>query len=496
MNLLCACQIEGDKALFKRILIANRGEIAVRIIRACKEIGIQTVAIYSEADKDSMHVQLADEAIFIGKAESNDSYLNILKIINAAILSDSEAIHPGYGFLSENDQFAELCISSNIAFIGPSAEAIRKMGNKSLAREVMIRAGVPVIPGSAKIVEDETSALEIAGNIGYPVLVKASAGGGGKGMRIAYNNDDLMSCFHLAQSEAQVSFQNSDIYIEKYIENGRHVEVQVLADNFGKIIHLRERECSIQRRYQKLIEETPSPAIDERLRERICEAAIHAAHAVGYSNAGTVEFILDEKKNFYFMEMNTRIQVEHSITEMITEVDIVKEQIRIAAGERLTYHQSDISCNGHAIECRINAEDPHNDFMPSPGKVTHYSPPEGMGVRVDSHLFNGYSIPHYYDSLIAKLVVHAKDRKSAIKLMKKALHEYCIEGIDTTIPFHLKVLHEQDFLNGTYSTKLIERMSNKNVDKYDSEYEDIPVLMCEGVHGCYDEYHGDELLYA
>ena len=375
MKLLCVSPIEGNNALFKRILIANRGEIAVRIIRACNEMGIQTVAIYSEADKDSMHVQHADEAICIGQAKSKDSYLNIPKIINAALNSESEAIHPGYGFLSENDRFAEFCHSANITYIGPRPDAIRKMGNKSIARDMMIKAGVPVIPGSIGIVEDEIKALEMADKIGYPVLVKASAGGGGKGMRIAHNSESLISCFHLSQSEAQVSFDNSEIYIEKYIDNGRHIEVQVLADNYGNTIHLRERECSIQRRYQKLIEETPSPALDDRLRKRICEAAIKAARAVGYSNAGTVEFILDKKGNFYFMEMNTRIQVEHTITEMITGVDIVKEQIRIAAGESLTYRQSDITCNGHAIECRINAEDPDNDFMPSPGKVTKYSPP-------------------------------------------------------------------------------------------------------------------------
>lgn len=475
--------------MFKRILIANRGEIAVRIIRACKEMGIKTVAIYSEADKNSLHVQFADEAICIGAAESKDSYLNIPKIINAALESESEAIHPGYGFLSENDSFAEFCHTANITFIGPQPDAIRKMGNKSVARDVMIKAGVPVIPGSIGIVEDEKKALEMADKIGYPVLVKASAGGGGKGMRIAHNSDSLISSFHVSQNEAKVSFENSEIYIEKYIDNARHIEIQVLADNYGNIIHLRERECSVQRRYQKLIEETPSPALDESLRKSICEAAIHAAHAVGYTNAGTVEFIIDDNRHFYFMEMNTRIQVEHSITEMITGVDIVKEQIRIAAGERMTYRQRDITCNGHAIECRINAEDPDNNFMPSPGKVTNYFPPVGSGVRVDSHLYKGYSIPHYYDSLIAKLVVHAKDRKTAIEQMKKALSGFIIEGINTTIPFHLKVLQFPEFLSGFYSTKLIEKTINSNdVTAKDSGFEDIPLLINEGAHGCFDEH--------
>ena len=357
----------------------------------------------------------------------------------------------------------------------------------------MIKAGVPVIPGSTGIIKDENEALEIANMIGYPVMIKASAGGGGKGMRIAYNSESLISCFQISQGEAQVSFGNSEIYIEKYVDNGRHIEVQVLADNYGNIIHLRERECSIQRRHQKLIEETPSPALDDRLRERMCDATIRAAKAVGYTNAGTVEFILDKKGNFYFMEMNTRIQVEHPITEMITGVDIVKEQIRIAANERLTYNQRDITCNGHSIECRINAEDPDNDFMPSPGKVTQYSPPKGTGVRLDSHLFYGYSIPHYYDSLIAKLIVHAKDRKSAIEHMRKALQEYYIEGIKTTIPFHLKVLQNPAFYKGVYSTRLIEEEYNSKKNKLTSDtFEDSYLRVEEYIlaaHGCLDEIH-------
>jgi len=475
--------------MFSKILIANRGEIAVRIIKACNEMGIKTVSVYSEADKDSMHVQLADETLCIGKAESKDSYLNIKKIIGAAMLCEAEAIHPGYGFLSEKDRFAECCYSSNIAFIGPQPDAIRKMGDKSVARSVMMKAGVPVIPGSTGIVEDESAVLDIAGKIGYPVMIKASAGGGGKGLRIAYNNESLLSCYHISQSEAQVSFGNNEIYIEKYVDNGRHIEVQILADNYGNTIHLRERECSIQRRHQKLLEETPSPALDDSLRERMGKAAIKAAQAVGYSNAGTIEFLFDKNEKFYFIEMNTRIQVEHPITEMITGVDLIKEQIRIAAGERLTYRQRDIICNGHSIECRINAEDPDNDFMPSPGKVTQYSPPKGTGVRLDSHLYEGYSIPHHYDSLIAKVIVHAKDRKSAIEHMRKALAEYYIEGIKTTIPFHLNVLQSPDFLKGEYSTKLIgEKFSNEETSTV-TGFDESLLLVKEGAHGCYDEIH-------
>ena len=479
--------------MLSKILIANRGEIAVRIIKTCKEMGIRTVAVYSEADNDSLHVQLADETVCIGKAESKDSYLNIPKIINAALISGAEAIHPGYGFLSENDRFAECCHLLNIIFIGPPPDAIKKMGNKSVARDVMMRVGVPVIPGSTGIVKDEVEALAVVDTIGYPVMIKASAGGGGKGMRIAHNSKSLISCFNLSQSEAQVSFGNNEIYIEKFVDNGRHIEVQVLADNYGNTIHLKERECSIQRRHQKLIEETPSPALDNGLRERMCEAATRAAKAVGYTNAGTVEFLLDKNGNFFFMEMNTRIQVEYPITEMITGMDIVKEQIRIAAGERLAYHQKDITCNGHAIECRINAEDPENDFMPSPGKVTKYYLPTGTGVRVDSHLFNGYSIPHYYDSLIAKLIVHAKDRKSAIDHMRKALQEYYIEGVKTTIPFHLNVLQNPDILKGAYSTKFIEEKYMAKINGLTSDvFEDSFFFVEEFIpaaHGCFEEIY-------
>ena len=442
--------------MFSKVLIANRAEIALRIIRACKETGIRTVVVYSGADRDSLHVQFADEAICIGKPQSKESYLNIPAIISAAEVTDVEAIHPGYGFLSENAHFAEICESCKITFIGPPPEAIRKMGDKSVARETMKKARVSVVPGSEGVIKDEKEAIKVAEKISYPVMIKASAGGGGKGMRIAHNKESLISGFHMAKNEAQAAFGNNEVYIEKYIDQARHIEIQVLADKFGNTIHLRERECSIQRRHQKLIEETPSPAINNRLRERMGEAGVRAAKAVGYTSAGTVEFILDKQGNFYFMEMNTRIQVEHPITEMTTGVDLVKEQIRIAAGERLAYQQKDITCNSHSIECRINAEDPDNNFMPSPGEVTQYCPPGGPGVRIDSHLYKGYVIPPYYDSLIAKLIVHAEDRKSAIVRMKRALQEFIIEGVKTTIPFHLEVLNHGDFQKGKYSTKFIE----------------------------------------
>ncbi len=443
--------------MFSKVLIANRGEIALRIIRACREMGISTVAVFSQADRDSLHVRFADEAICIGKAPSNESYLEIPKIISAAEIADVDAIHPGYGFLSENTHFVEICEACNIAFIGPSTLAINKMGDKCIARETMMKAKVPVVPGSDGAIRDEAEALKAAKRIGYPIMIKASAGGGGKGMRIAHNQESLISGFHMAQREARASFNNDEVYFEKYIDEARHIEVQILADKFGNTIHLKERECSIQRRHQKLIEETPSAAISEKLREEMGKAAIKAAKAVDYYSAGTVEFIFDKQRNYYFMEMNTRIQVEHPITEMITGVDLLKEQIRIAAGEKLSYKQKDINCNGHSIECRINAEDPDNNFMPSPGKVIAYNPPGGLGVRVDSHLYEGYSVPPYYDSLIAKLVVHAEDRKSAIARMKRALEEYIIEGVKTTIPFHLKVLNHGDFQKGDYSTKFIEQ---------------------------------------
>ena len=442
--------------MFNKVLIANRGEIALRVIRACKELGIKTVAVYSEADKDSLPVRFADEAICIGEPKSSESYLNIPAIISAAEITDVDAIHPGYGFLSERAHFAEICESCKITFIGPPPVAIRKMGDKSVAKDTMRQAKIPTVPGSDGVVKNEQDAIKIAERINYPVMIKASAGGGGKGMRIAHNRPSLVSSLQMAQTEAQAAFGNNEVYIEKYIDGARHIEVQVLADKFGNTIHLRERECSIQRRHQKLIEETPSPAINSKTREKMGETAVKVAKAVGYYSAGTVEFILDKNGSFYFMEMNTRIQVEHPITELITGVDLVKEQIRIAAGEKLKLAQKDISCNGHAIECRINAEDPDNNFMPSPGKVTMYHSPGGLGVRIDSHLYTGYSVPPYYDSLIAKLIVHADDRRQAIARMRCALGEFIVEGIKTTIPFHLRVLDNPDFQKGEYSTKFIE----------------------------------------
>ena len=442
--------------MFNKVLIANRGEIALRVIRACKELGIKTVAVYSEADKDSLPVRFADEAICIGEPKSSESYLNIPAIISAAEITDVDAIHPGYGFLSERAHFAEICESCKITFIGPPPVAIRKMGDKSVAKDTMRQAKIPTVPGSDGVVKNEQDAIKIAERINYPVMIKASAGGGGKGMRIAHNRPSLVSSLQTAQTEAQAAFGNNEVYIEKYIDGARHIEIQVLADKFGNTIHLRERECSIQRRHQKLIEETPSPAINSKTREKMGETAVKVAKAVGYYSAGTVEFILDKNGSFYFMEMNTRIQVEHPITELITGVDLVKEQIRIAAGEKLKLAQKDISCNGHAIECRINAEDPDNNFMPSPGKVTMYHSPGGLGVRIDSHLYTGYSVPPYYDSLIAKLIVHADDRRQAIARMRCALGEFIVEGIKTTIPFHLRVLDNPDFQKGEYSTKFIE----------------------------------------
>lgn len=439
-----------------KVLVANRGEIALRIIRACKEMGIGTVAVFSEADRDSLHVRFADEAICIGKAESKTSYLNIPAIMSVAEITDVDAIHPGYGFLSENAHFAEVCESSNIAFIGPSHEAITRMGDKSIARKTMMNAKVPVVPGSEGVIKDEKEAIDIAEKIGYPIMIKASAGGGGKGMRVAHNRQSLVSGFYMARNEAQSAFNSNDIYIEKYIDEARHIEIQILADKFGNTIHLMERECSIQRRHQKLIEETPSPAINNKLREKMGDTAKKAAKAVGYYSAGTVEFILDKHDNFYFMEMNTRIQVEHPITEMVTNVDLIKEQIRIAAGERLEIRQKNITCNGHSIECRINAEDPNNNFNPSPGKITELHLPGGPGIRIDSHIYKDYIVPSHYDSLIAKLIVHAENRESAIIRMKRALDEFFIEGIKTTIQFNLKVLNNSGFKSGNYSTKFID----------------------------------------
>lgn len=441
---------------FQKILIANRGEIAVRIIRACKEMGIFTVAVFSEADRDALHVRLADEAYCIGPTSSKDSYLNYANIMSVATLTEVDAIHPGYGFLAENADFAEICESCNITFIGPSPAAISKMGDKSIAKQTMKEAGVPVIPGSDGLVEDMEEAVRVAREIGYPVLIKATAGGGGKGIRIAEDEESLIRQITNAQQEAENAFGNAGVYLEKYLTGMRHVEVQILADKHGNVVHLGERDCSIQRRRQKLIEEAPSPAITPEIRARMGEAAVRAAKAVEYSGAGTIEFLLDPDGNFYFMEMNTRIQVEHPVTEMITNVDIIKEMIRIAEGQPLSFTQEDITFNGWSIECRINAENPERNFMPSPGVVDFYLPPGGTGVRVDSAVYPGYTISPHYDSMIAKLIVWGRDRQEAIERMKRALSEFAIEGVHTTIPFHLKLLNHPRFVQGDFDIKFLD----------------------------------------
>jgi acetyl-CoA carboxylase biotin carboxylase subunit len=444
--------------LFKKILIANRGEIAVRIIRACKELGIKTVAVYSDVDKDSLHTKFADESICIGPASSAQSYNNIPSILTSAEITDSEAIHPGYGFLSENPHFAEACLTSGITFIGPSPESIRLGGDKAKARQVMKRRGVPVVPGSEGVVASEEAALKTAKKIGFPVIIKASAGGGGRGMRIASSEEELDKLYFMAQREALTAFGNGELYIEKYIPEIRHVEVQIIADTKGDVLHLGERDCSIQRRHQKLIEESPSPIATEKFRKKIGEYAVKAAKATKYKNAGTVEFIVDSEGNIYFMEMNTRLQVEHPVTEYVSGIDIVKEQIRIAAGFPLEMKQTQIKLAGHAIECRINAEDPER-FIPCPGRITFMSLPGGPGVRVDTAAYNGCVIPSHYDSLVAKLIVHGKDRSDAISKMKRALDEFIIEGIKTTIPFHKRVLNDPDFYNGTFTTSFVEKFN-------------------------------------
>ncbi|MEC2056872.1 acetyl-CoA carboxylase biotin carboxylase subunit [Peribacillus psychrosaccharolyticus] len=443
--------------MIKKILIANRGEIAVRIIRACKELGIETVAVFSEADREALHVQLADEAYCIGPKSSKDSYLNITNIISTAKLTGTDAIHPGYGFLAENADFAELCRECSLIFIGPSPEAISKMGTKDVARETMKDAGVPIVPGSKGIIKDTAEAVELAEKLGYPVIIKATAGGGGKGIRVARNEQELVKGINITQQEAATAFGNPGVYLEKFIEDFRHVEIQVMADNHGNAIHLGERDCTIQRRLQKLVEESPSPALDGEIRQEMGQAAVKAALAVDYSGAGTVEFIYDYKnRKFYFMEMNTRIQVEHPVTEMVTGVDLIKEQIRVASNEKLSLSQSDVQFNGWAIECRINAENPEKNFMPSAGKIQMYLPPGGYGVRVDSAAYPGYVIPPYYDSMIAKLIVHAPSRAEAINKMKRALSEFAIEGIHTTIPFHSKLLQHEQFVSGEFNTKFLE----------------------------------------
>jgi len=443
--------------VLKKILIANRGEIAVRIIRACRELDIRTVAVYSQADQEALHVQMADEAYCIGPNPSKDSYLNMANIISVAKLTGCEAIHPGYGFLAENENFANLVKECGLVFIGPSGDAIAKMGTKDVARETMRKAGVPIVPGSNGIVEDMDDALKLASEIGYPVIIKATAGGGGKGIRVAMNEEELVKGINITRQEALTAFGNPGVYLEKYIQDFRHVEIQVLADNYGNVIHLGERDCSVQRRLQKLIEEAPSPALTPEIRNKMGEAAVKAAKAVDYTGAGTVEFIYDyREKKFYFMEMNTRIQVEHPVTELITGVDLIKGQIFVASGKELTLKQEDVTFNGWAIECRINAENPEKNFMPSPGKINMYLAPGGPGVRVDSAAYPGYAIPPYYDSMIAKLIVHAPTREEAIKKMERALGEFVIEGIYSTIPFHLKVLEHQAFKSGDFNTKFLE----------------------------------------
>ncbi|MEA3321066.1 MAG: acetyl-CoA carboxylase biotin carboxylase subunit [Bacillota bacterium] len=449
--------------MIKKVLIANRGEIAVRIIRACKEMNIETVAVYSEADKESLHVQLADEAYCVGPKTSKDSYLNFTNIISVAKLTASDAIHPGYGFLAENADFAELCRECNITFIGPSPEAISKMGTKDVARETMRKAGVPIVPGSQGIIENINDGISIANDIGYPVIIKATAGGGGKGIRVARNEEELKKGISITQQEAATAFGNPGVYLEKFIEDFRHVEIQVMADGHGNTIHLGERDCSIQRRLQKLVEETPSPVLDEEIRAQMGEAAVKAAEAVDYMGAGTIEFIYDyQDRKFYFMEMNTRIQVEHPVTEMVTGVDLIKEMIRVASGETLSLKQEDVVFNGWSIECRINAENPEKNFMPSPGKIEMYLPPGGLGVRVDSAVYPGYSIPPYYDSMVAKLITYGATREEAVSRMKRALSEFIIEGVHTTIPFHLKLMDHEKFKDGDFNTKFLEKYDVMN----------------------------------
>lgn len=443
--------------MFKKILIANRGEIALRIIRACREMNIETVAVFSEADREALHVKAADQAVCIGPQASTKSYLNIPNIISAAEVTGADAIHPGYGFLSENARFAEICESSGITFIGPSPLAIETMGDKATARKTMIEAGIPVVPGSKEVISDLNLAAQIAEEIGFPVMIKASAGGGGKGMRIAQNEQELVRAIQAAQSEAQAAFGNPEVYLEKYVEEPRHIEFQILADQFGNVVHLGERDCSLQRRHQKLLEESPSTALTPELRKAMGDVAVNAAKAANYSSVGTIEFLLDKQNNYYFIEMNTRIQVEHTVTELVSGVDLVKEQIRIAAGEPLSFKQEDVQIRGWAIECRINAENPDKNFMPSPGTIEFYHVPGGPGVRIDSAVYQGYTIPPYYDSMVGKLCVWGIDREEAIQRMKRALEEFVIEGIYTTIPFHLKVLDNAFFRRGEVYTNFIQR---------------------------------------
>lgn len=442
--------------MIKKLLIANRGEIAVRIIRACKELGIETVAVYSEADREALHVQLADEAYCIGPALGTESYLNVTNIMSVATSTGADAIHPGYGFLAENADFAEICNECNVKFVGPSAEAIQKMGIKDVARKTMEEAGVPIVPGSDGILENETVAVELANEMGYPVIIKATAGGGGKGIRVARNEEELITGFRMTQKEAAAAFGNPGMYMEKFIEDFRHVEIQILADEHGNVVHLGERDCSIQRRLQKLVEETPSPAITPEIRKAMGDASVKAAKAVNYVGAGTIEYIFNRQNNeFYFMEMNTRIQVEHPVTEMVTGVDLIQEQIKIANNEPLSFKQEDIEYKGWSIECRINAEDPFNNFMPSPGKIDMYLPPGGLGVRVDSAVYPGYSIPPFYDSMVAKLISYGSTREEAVNRMKRALDEFVIKGVKTTVPFHSLLMDHEVFKEGDFNTNFL-----------------------------------------
>ncbi|HUL53759.1 MAG TPA: acetyl-CoA carboxylase biotin carboxylase subunit [Opitutaceae bacterium] len=447
--------------MIQKILIANRGEIALRIVRACRELGIKTLAVYSEADVQSLHVQLADEAICIGGPKSADSYLRADRIISAAEIADVDAIHPGYGFLSENSKFAEQCESCNIKFIGPKSKSIKLMGDKAIARDTVRKASVPTVPGSDGSIDSEGEAVKIARKIGYPIIIKAVAGGGGRGMRIAHNDVSFAKEYHIARAEAEKAFGNGSVYIEKYIQSPRHIEFQILADSHGKVLHLGERDCSVQRRHQKLIEESPSPFLSSDLRKRMGKAAVRAAEAAEYENAGTVEFVVDAHGEFYFIEMNTRIQVEHPVTEEVTGIDLIKEQIRIASGEKLSADQKDIEFRGHAIECRINAEDPARNFTPSPGTIGLYYAPGGHGVRVDSHVYSGYTIPPYYDSMIGKLIAHGENRKTALERMYRALSEYLIRGIKTTIPLHKAILSDPVFIAGKATTAYLEEFLSR-----------------------------------
>ncbi len=450
--------------MFSKILIANRGEIALRVIRACKEMNIRTVAVYSQADRDSLHVRFADQAVCIGSASSRESYLNIPAIISAAEVTDVEAVHPGYGFLAENAHFAEICESCNITFIGPSPEVMRSMGDKVAARESMRKTGIPVTPGGRGVIKSKEEALAVAKRIKYPVIIKAAAGGGGKGMRVCHNDVSLISSFNMAQNEAEAAFGNSDVYIEKYIAEPKHIEFQIVADNYGNVVHLGERDCSIQRRHQKLVEESPSTALDNKLRKKIGEAAVKAAKAVNYRGVGTIEFLLDTDGAFYFMEMNTRIQVEHPVTEMVTGIDLVKQQIRLAAGEKMKIKQSDVRLRGAAIECRINAEDPDNNFMPSPGRIEELNVPGGRGVRVDTHIYPGYLISPFYDSMVAKLIAYDVNRERVIQIMRRALEEFFISPIKTTIRLHQEIFDHPRFIKGNVSTRFLEEIARNETE--------------------------------